>query len=383
MRLFFVTQDFPPETGGIQTYSFEHAKGLASHAEQVTVIAPDKSEAKAFDAEQSFDTKRVSVSNTLLFLPLLFKLSRWAKTAQIQAVVHAQWQTLLPAVWAKKRGRIKSIVLAAHARELLFNPFGDSILGSWYNKYMRWLLSKADLILPVSDYTKQILIDLGVDADRIKVLINGTDPDRFYPLDVSHQRKEKKLDQKFVLLTVTRLVERKGIDTVIKALSVLKNHIPEIEYLVVGDGPDRSKLEQLARDKDVDQLVTFCGKVPYNELNSYYNLGDIFVMPSKTATPDVEGFGIVFLEANACSKPVIGAYSGGIPSAIIHGKTGLLVEEDNPKELSEAILRLYKNQELALELGKQGLQRVKTEANWKALSKQLYHHLQLLNTSSE
>ncbi|MBO6793739.1 MAG: glycosyltransferase family 4 protein [Balneolaceae bacterium] len=378
MRLFFVTQDFPPETGGIQTYSFEHAKGLAKHVEQVTVIAPDKPGAKAFDAKQHFDTKRLSILNTLLFLPLLFKLPVWAKKMKIDTVVHAQWQTMLPSIMAKKLGRIDQIVVAAHARELLFNPFGDSFLGGIYQKYMRWLLSKADLLLPVSDYTKDLLINLGVDEAKIEVLINGTDPTQFYPLDVSEQKKAMELENKFVILTVTRMVERKGIDTVIEALSVLKDQIPEFAYLVVGDGPDRSKLEQLARTKKVDKLVTFCGKVPYDELNTYYNLGDVFVMPSKTATPDVEGFGIVFLEANACAKPVIGTYSGGIPSAIIHEKTGLLVEENNPKELSQAILRLYKNQELAKEYGTQGLLRIKEEANWDALSTQLYHHLQQL-----
>ncbi len=378
MRLFFVTQDFPPETGGIQTYSFEHAKGLAKHAEQVTVIAPDKTGANAFDVKQSFDTKRVSVSNTLLFLPLLFKLSIWANKMKIDTVVHAQWQTLLPSIIAKKLGRIDKIVVAAHARELLFNPFGDNFLGRIYKRYMQWLLSKADLLLPVSDYTKKLLTELGVADAKIEVLINGTDPTQFYPMDVSKQKKEMKLDNKFVILTVTRLVERKGIDTVIEALSVLKDQIPEIAYLIVGDGPDRTKLEHLALTKVVDQLVTFCGKVPYNELNMYYNLGDVFVMPSKTATPDVEGFGIVFLEANACAKPVIGTYSGGIPSAIIQEQTGLLVEENNPLELSQAILRLYKNQELAKEIGSHGLLRIKKEANWDALSTQLFHHLQQL-----
>ncbi len=383
MRLFFVTQDFPPETGGIQTYSFEHAKGLAEHAEQVMVVAPEKTGACAWDTTQKFTTKRVSISNSLLFLPLLFKLPFWAKKEKIDLVFHAQWQTLLPSVIAKKMGLIKQITLAAHARELLFNPFRLSLLSRLYEKYMRWLLSKADLVLPVSEYTKQLLIEMGVPEKRIKVLINGTDPNRFYPMDVSVQKEEKKLEDSFVLLTVTRLVERKGIDTVIEALSVLNKKIPNIKYLIVGDGPDREKLEHLAREKEVEQLVTFCGKVPYNALNTFYNLCDLFVMPSKTATPDVEGFGIVFLEANACSKPVIGTYSGGIPSAIIHKKTGLLVEEDNPQELLQAIYQLYEHKEYTHALGKQGLQRVKTEANWEALSKQLFHHLQQFKTHSE
>jgi phosphatidylinositol alpha-1,6-mannosyltransferase len=383
MRLFFVTQDFPPETGGIQTYSYEHAKGLANHLDKVTVIAPGKPEAKDWDAKQAFSTKRISISNTLLFLPLLFILPIWSKKEDTEVVFHAQWQTLLPSIIAKKMGRIKQIVLAAHARELLFNPLGNSILGRWYKKYMQWLLSKADLLLPVSDYTKQLLVDLGVRERKIQVLINGTDPDRFLPQDVYTQRINHKLEDSFVVLTVTRLVERKGIDTVLKALSVLKNEIQNIRYFIVGEGPDREKLEQLARTLEVDHLVTFCGKVPYSELNIYYNLCDVFVMPSKTATPDVEGFGIVFLEANACSKPVIGTYSGGIPSAIIHKKTGLLVEEENPTELSRAILQLYNSKDFAQELGQQGLHRVQTEANWEALSLQLYHHLQQLKSPSE
>lgn len=379
MSFFFITQDFPPETGGIQTYTYEHAKELSKNGRHVIVIAPYKPQSSEWDEKQNFEVLRFSISNSLLFIPLLFKLPFLAKKQKINTVIHAQWQTILPSLIAKKLGIIKNFVVSVHARELLFNPFGSSLLGYIYNYYMQWLLSKADLLFPVSTYTKKLLIEIGIDEEKIKVIINGTDPARYYPIDVTEKRDKMNLNGKYVILTVSRLVQRKGIDTVIEALVKFKNDKIDFQYLIVGDGPDREELEQLTREKGIDQMVRFCGKVPLNELNTYYNLCDLFVLPSKTVIPDVEGFGIVFLEANACAKPVIGSDSGGIPSAITHEKTGLIVRENNPKELYNAILRLYENQDLAYSLGIQGLQRVKLEANWSYLSKQLIQHLQHLN----
>jgi len=209
-------------------------------------------------------------------------------------------------------------------------------------------------------------------------VINGTDPQVFFPKDVSNFKKELNLSRSFILLTVTRLVERKGIDTVIKAISILKGEIDNLTYFVIGDGEMKEDLKILAEEEGVDNNIEFIERTGREALTDYYNACDVFVMPSKTTPPDVEGFGIVYLEANACGKPVIGSYSGGIPSAIIHKKTGLLVEEDNPVKLAGAIKSLYNNEEFAKELGASGLQRVRDEANWDAVSKTVIHHLQKL-----
>jgi len=378
MRVFFVTQDFPPETGGIQTYSFEHTKRLSKEMDYLGVIAPLRKGAVKHDETSGVETIRIRISNALLFLPLIFRLPFLVKKKKVDTVFHAQWQTLVPSIISKKLGLIRNIALASHARELLLNPFKVSFLHSLYFRYMRWALSKVDIHFPVSAYTKSLLLDKKVAEEKIQVVINGTDPQVFFPKDVSDFKKELNLSRSFILLTVTRLVERKGIDTVIKAISILKNEIDSLTYFVIGDGEMKEELKILAREEGVDNNIEFVERTGREALTDYYNACDVFVMPSRTTPPDVEGFGIVYLEANACGKPVIGSYSGGIPSAIIHKKTGLLVEEDNPVKLADAIKSLYDNKEFAEELGASGLQRVRDEANWDAVSKTVIHHLQKL-----
>lgn len=142
-------------------------------------------------------------------------------------------------------------------------------------------------------------------------------------------REKYGLADKRVLITVGRLVERKGHDIVIGCLRALKKKVPDIHYLIVGDGPNRATLERLARAYGVRSDVTFCGAIPYGELPAHYLLGEVFIMISRQIDlkGDVEGFGIVYLEANAAGLPVIGARTGGTPDAVSHEVNGLLVED--------------------------------------------------------
>ncbi len=211
------------------------------------------------------------------------------------------------------------------------------------------------------------------------VFNNGTDPNIFYPKDVRNLKQKLGLGKNKILLTITRLVRRKGIDRVIKALSNVVEKHPDLVYMIVGDGPEKEYLNGLVSQNKLEKYVYFRGKVPYSELNDYYNLCDVFVMPSRTIEPDVEGFGIVFLEAGACSKPVIGTFSGGIPDAIAHGKTGLLVEETDINQLSEAILRLFDDEELAARLGKEGRKRILEKSNWDVIAEKMFLKISELN----
>src|SRR5699024_5712292 len=139
---------------------------------------------------------------------------------------------------------------------------------------------------------------------------------------------------------------------------------PDSRYIIVGSGALGVELEKIAADLGILHAVIFAGRIPYDVLINYYNACDVFVMPSKTMHPDVEGFGIVFLEANACGKQVVGRCSGGSPSAIVNGETGILVKEDDHRSLSEAILRLFSDEGLSRIMGGKGRRRVQEEANW-------------------
>ncbi|MFB3134014.1 MAG: glycosyltransferase family 4 protein, partial [Rhodothermales bacterium] len=192
------------------------------------------------------------------------------------------------------------------------------------------------------------------------------------PMDVQDLRDELGLNHQKVVLTISRLVPRKGIDTVLRALPQVAHQIPDVRYLIGGSGPDRDRLEALSRELHLSDRVQFLGNIPKEDLLRYYNACDVFVMPSREDRPHVEGFGIAFLEANACGKPVIGAWSGGIPDAVRDGETGLLVEPDDEADLAAAMLRLLRDAPLAARLGRNGRQRVRDEASWDHVADQLY-----------
>ena len=196
---------------------------------------------------------------------------------------------------------------------------------------------------------------------KMQLIYPAVDPERFKPLDAAMVRSGRR-----VILSVSRLVERKGQDQVIRALPSVLVKVPQAEYWIVGEGPMRPSLERLAQELGLEEKVQFLGVLNSEQLVPMYNQCDVFAMPSKECQDSghVEGFGIVFLEANACGKPVIGGRSGGMPEAIEEGKSGLLVDPENSRELADALTRLLTDSTLAAELGAYGRQRVLTQLNW-------------------
>lgn len=376
MNLALITQDFPPKIGGIETYAAELAKRYWEAFDDFLLIAPDKNGAQKVDNQLPYKVYRLKSSSSYLGAIGMFDAVPILDKKNINATFHTQWQTLPISIFAKNRGILDKIYVAAHGRELLFNPFSSNpFLKKKFENYKRWLLSNVDIFFPVSDYTANLLLEHGIAEKRIEIVINGTDPAKFYPKNTQYARAGLNLKATKVLLTISRLVSRKGIDTALKAFKlVLKKH-PDSKYIIIGDGPYKKNLQYLSRELNVANSVNFAGSVSYNMLIEYYNACNVFVMPSKTEIPNVEGFGIVFLEANACGKPVIGTYSGGIPSAVVNGKTGLLVEEQQPVKLARAIDKLFSNRKLAAKMGSEGRKRVLNEANWDITSAKLINHI--------
>lgn len=369
MRLLFLSQDFPPEIGGVETYAVELARRLAPRFDFFGVVAPNQRGAREVDATLPFPVYRlprgVGIRPDALGLVALPYLPALARRHRIDVAFHAQWQMSLTSLLARRlTGYPRKIAVAAHGRELLLHPFYFDPLDRLYDRLRRLALGAADALLPVSRYTADLLVARGADRRRIQVIPNGTEPERFYPQDATAQRRALGVEDRKVLLTVARLVGRKGIDTVLRALPRVAADVPDVVYLIVGDGPDRGRLEHLAAEVGVAGRVRFLGRVPYAEVPALFNTCDVFVMPSRNAEPDVEGFGIVFLEANACGKPVVGARAGGIPDAIIHGETGLLTTPGDPADLARALLCLLRHPETAQRLGAQGRQRVLERGTW-------------------
>jgi phosphatidyl-myo-inositol dimannoside synthase len=224
------------------------------------------------------------------------------------------------------------------------------------------LLGRADLILTNSDFSLKRIEALGYGAGKTRIISAGISTDLFAPGDGAEMRRELGIGAEDpVLLTVGRLDLRKGHDVVIGALPLLRQEFPALRYVIVGEGPEREKLAALAREKGVAERVLFAGFQPDERLRAYYRVCDVFVMHNRTLWNDVEGFGLVFLEAGACGKPVIGGRSGGVVDAIIHGKTGFLVAPDDSQALIQALQTLLRDSALRREMGLAGRRRAVEE----------------------
>jgi phosphatidylinositol alpha-1,6-mannosyltransferase len=342
--------------------------------EHLAVVAPEQPGAASVDRTAPFPVIRLPGRSDLLPLSLLPVLPARAWQMHTDVALHAQWQTVGASILSRALfGCPRRIVCAAHGRELLFNPAAACPgLDAMYTHLRRTLLQQVDAFLPVSHYTAGLLHEQGVPPSRTHVVPNGTDPTRFRPHDGTQLRQHLDLTDPPLLLTVGRLVRRKGIDTVLRALPTIAQTHPDVAYVIAGTGPDRSRLERLAACLGVRDRLCFVGDIGHDRLPLYYSAADLFVMPAREDPPAVEGFGLVFLEANACGTPVIGAHTGGIPDAVADGETGLLVPPNAPDALSEAATRILTTPDLANMLGRQGRDRAVAEANWDHIVDRIY-----------
>lgn len=224
----------------------------------------------------------------------------------------------------------------------------------------------ADRVIAVSNFTREVLQDrLAVDSERIVLIKNGVDLGRFEP----RGKRQDLLDRygcagRPVIVTVARLVERKGIDKTLEALPLVVKAIPDIFYLVVGSGPMEKELKALAATLGVSERVRFCGAVSDEELVDHYCLGDVFCMPNRElANGDTEGFGLVFLEANAVGLPVVSGVDGGVPDAVQDGKNGLCVDGNDVHQIAAAIIDLLTNEDRRLQMQAAGLEMV-AKCSW-------------------
>ena len=268
-------------------------------------------------------------------------------------------------LWLRKWLRLPFVVYA-HGNEVL-----DAMQADWEGH--RRAIRSADCVLANSRFTAGLLKQIGIEGERIEIVHPGCDVTRFQPTSVSDDFRKVILGSHAhgkVILTVGRLVARKGHDVMIRALPRILKDIPDACYLIVGSGPAKSMLEELASSMGVHSNVIFLENVGDADLPSIYGVCDVFVMPSRANLEacDVEGFGIVFLEANACGKPVIAGRSGGIADAVVDGETGLLVPPDSSEMLAESICRVLSHKEYAERLGQQGRERAIREFSWDAVA---------------
>ncbi len=353
---------FPPVTGGIA----EMMGGLA------TTLGPER---VCCVTGVPADGETAGLGPRVYRIPLAFSARR-------KAVRAAAWGAAVSRLVARERPRA---VLLATA--------DDGHIGQWLRRWLRLpyvvyahgneildalrpgrerpqrTLRDAACVIAVSRFTAGLVQWAGVEPERIAVVHPGCDVHRFRPRPAREDLRQKLLGSRHrdrVILTTGNLVARKGHDMVIRALPRLLAHVPDVTYLLVGDGPQRDELQALAATLGVRDRVVFAGRAEPEDLVDVYAVCDVFVMASRARieTADVEGFGIVFLEANACGKPVVGGRSGGVPEAVADGVSGLLVDPLDPEAIAAALTRLLTDTELARRLGGDGRLRVVREFDW-------------------
>ncbi|MDZ8085117.1 MAG: glycosyltransferase family 4 protein [Nostoc sp. DedQUE12b] len=209
------------------------------------------------------------------------------------------------------------------------------------NKATKFALEKADKIISVSNYTRQRLLqDPNIDSERIVILPNTFDASKF-PINSKPTYLLKRYnltDEQPVILTVTRLgstAKYKGYDQILHALIKVRSHLPSVHFILAGKGDDIPRIKALVTNLNLQDCVTIAGFVPDKELCDHYNLCDVFALPSKG-----EGFGIVFLEALACGKPVLAGNQDGSIDPLADGKLGCLVDPDNVEEIADNLIQI-------------------------------------------
>ncbi|HSP39417.1 MAG TPA: glycosyltransferase family 4 protein [Frankiaceae bacterium] len=368
MKVLVVTNDFPPRPGGIQ--AFVHSLASRLDPDDVVVYASNWSGAADFDAAQAFPVVRHPTS---LMLPTPAVQRRAAALAR-EHDCDSVWfgaaapLALLAAPLLRADGPIRRAVGSTHGHEV-----GWAMLPV-ARQLLHRIGSTTDVVTYLGDYTRRRLAPALGPSATLAQLPSGVDSALFHPgCGGDDIRKRHGLQDRPVVVCVSRLVPRKGQDVLIRAMPALRRRFPDLALLLVGGGPYRDALARLAREHGVERDVVLTGSVPWEELPAHYDAGNVFSMPCRTRRRglEVEGLGIVFLEANATGLPVVAGNSGGSPDAVREGETGLVVDGTDVGAVTNALVPLLEDEELRRRMGAAGRAWVEQRWRWDVLAGRL------------
>jgi phosphatidylinositol alpha-1,6-mannosyltransferase len=384
-----LSENVPPTWGGVARVAFSLAQALGEDGFEVLLCGFDRYVADplyrgAPFAVQPIPSRGWKRGKDWTMAALLVRL--WRRYRGRQVILYALTWKLARIAHLVTRRLGWRLVVFVHGLEVTrwgSGPKHGAMLAAF---------RAADLCLGVSRFSADLLIDAGVPRERVQVLNNGVDIAHFYPVTSGEElarvrdlRRRLGGEDQVLILTLARVIERKGQDMVIRALAELTAPRPEIarraRYVIAGRGPEGEvvRLKRLAEELGVAEAVVFWGFVAPEEMRVLYNACDIYVMASRVvAGEDVEGFGITFLEAAACAKPVIGGRSGGVPDAIADGETGFLVDPEDPRSLAERLERLIADPALRRHMGEAGLARARARFGIQAVKDRLLGLLEAL-----
>ncbi|GAB7146717.1 GDP-mannose-dependent alpha-(1-6)-phosphatidylinositol monomannoside mannosyltransferase [Mycobacterium riyadhense] len=376
-RVLLVTNDFPPRRGGIQSYLGEFVARLVqsgseagSHA--VTVYAPKWKGAEAFDAAADKAGYQVVRHPSTLMLPVPTVDTRMRGLITEHDIDTVWFGAAAPLALLAPRARqagASRVLASTHGHEVGWSmlPVARSVL--------RRIGDGTDTVTFVSRYTRSRFAAAFGPAATLEYLPPGVDSDRFRPDPAARAelRERYRLGERPTVVCVSRLVPRKGQDMLIKALPLIRQRVDGAALVIVGGGPYLETLRKLSQDCEVADHVTFTGGVRGDELPAHHALADVFAMPCRTrgAGMDVEGLGIVFLEASATGVPVIAGQSGGAPETVQHNRTGLVIDGNSVDKVADAVSELLNDRDRAAAMGAAGREWVTAQWRWDKLAARL------------
>jgi len=361
-RTLVVTNDFPTRQGGIESFVYALADRLP--ADEVVVYTAAMPGDRTFDALLPFTVVR---DPTSMLLPTPAVARRTADVLRAEDCDAVLFGAAAPL------GLLADRLRQAGARRVVGLTHGHE---TWWAKVpaarhaLRRIGTGCDVLTYVSEFCRRrIATALSDDvAARMVRLAPGVDTQVFRPgVGGAVIRERLGIDpDRPVLVSVSRFVDRKGQDALIKAMPHVLRTVPDALLLLVGDGPTRGRLDRLVRDNDLARSVVFAGAVPWSEAPGWFDVGDVFAMPCRTRKGGLEpeALGIVFLEAQACAVPPVVGASGGAPETVVDGATGLVVDGRDHDEVARAIITLLHDPERRASMGAAGRRHVEQRWDW-------------------
>ena len=370
-KILLVTNDFGPRAGGIETFVIGLLERIKGH--QVTVFTSQQGNTSVYD-QQWLDKFGVRVirDQSKILLPF-WRVTRAVKkiveSKNIDVVVFGAAAPLALMSPSLRKSGVKKIIALTHGHEV------------WWAKIFPFRLAikrigkNVDHLTYLGEFTREAISKALTrkSATEMVKIAPGIDTAHFIPQpDAMQKREELGLQDKKIIISVGRLVHRKGQDNLIQAMPAVLKKIPNAHLLLVGEGPYRKHLEKLVIKSSLEQNVTFAGRIMYERLPSYLSAADLFAMPSRSRFfgLEVEGLGIVYLEASACGIPVVAGNSGGAPDAVLEGVTGLCVDGTNIEQITAAIVEICSDAERASQMGAAGRNWIVDQWRWDIWSKE-------------
>ena len=363
-KTLFITNDFGPRAGGIESFII----GLIEHLPfgSTTVYTSAQGDTHAYDAAwlEKYGV-RVIRDRAKILLPtprITGNVVRLIKAEAIETVAFGAAAPLALMASRLRGAGVGRIIALTHGHEVWWSKVFPFTLA------MRRIGSSVDVLTYLGEFTRTAIADALApkSADAMVKIAPGIDTKHFAPIDSSSLRESLGLSQKKVIVSVGRLVHRKGQDRLIESMRAIVQEVPTAHLLLIGEGPYREHLQSLVRKYALDDHISFIGRIQYADLPQYICIGEIFAMPSRSRFfgLEVEGLGIVYLEASACGLPVIAGASGGAPDALIDGTTGVVVDGLDSAAIAVAAINLLNNPAQARLMGQAGRRWVVEKWHW-------------------